>query len=544
MRNWRKVILFVSAVLTSACLWGVTKTSISDLGDLSTSSGASSSASKPASYSGTISLEPSKVEELDDADEAVVIIKSNVSGADVYLNGNYQGKTTCTINDIKPGKYKLEVKKTNYEVASYTIQIQKGYELTYEVKLVEIRGEIEIKNAPSGAAVYIDGSKISGTLKEIIIGNHTVKVRKFGYNDFEQTVEVLPYKRVTVTPKLIEAPFSLSDFKISRAKINPDYSSGIGKVKVSFYVTNKETAALDIYGSNGALVCNYKFPEFSTWEQSWTWNGKSGDGEDLPDGLYYIELKCAGETYTETVTISRAMIYPMMNATPAGLGYGRLTALEPMGIKFCNISFFASPVFEGNQFSTVKMDFAVNGAFNANWSAGLSFNTYTSSTGLTPNFTGTGSVLYNKTFALGHVKGMIGGQLRYGYSLNSLEKLGVDYGAGLGATILAGAATDNYSVTVSGQYIAGCKTGNVAEGENMISGGISIAGKPVKVVTAYAYGSCNNYNVVSAGAGVNAMPFGSLVMLSLGASADAFLNKNFAESVLVVGIRAGISLIF
>lgn len=535
MNNRKKCLFFITLLFASEALFSVTKTPISGIESGTKTTGTGSY------YYGTVALEPSKTKELDDSDLAVAIIESNVSNAEVYLNGSFMGRTTCRIDDVRPGRYILELKKTNYEASKVTIEIKSGYELTYNVKMTEICGEIEFKDIPSDAMVYVDGYRVYSSVTEISAKSHTVKVRRFGYQDYSQEVTVPAYKRVSVTPSFKEAPFSLTDFSVNRKSVNPDYSSGLGKVKISFNVTNKGTARLAIYGPDGALTNLHDFPQFSTWEQSYTWNGKSDEGSVLEDGSYEVELSCNGEVYKETIKINRKLIFPLMNQSATGLGYGRLPSLEPLGLKFCNISLLFVPLFAQDKLSSTRIDFAVNGAFNEHIMAGLNTSSYIATGDKTTHFIVNGNVQYVDSFELtGSTKFLVGGQLRYGYALNPVERKGIDYGAGLGGVVMAGLSSDTYSVTAVGQVIMGSVTGKLSEKETMISGGLTAVGKPFRVTNFYAFGSYNNYNVASAGAGVNAMPFGSLVVFSLGLNADAFLTDN----TFAFGARIGLAFVF
>jgi len=68
-------------------------------------------------------------------------------------------------------------------------------------------GCISILGSPSGATVYIDGSYISNipcTLYDISAGKHKLKVQEDGYKDWEQWIEVIPAKTISVIVELEE----------------------------------------------------------------------------------------------------------------------------------------------------------------------------------------------------------------------------------------------------------------------------------------------------------------------------------------------------
>lgn len=77
------------------------------------------------------------VKELKGDSKATVIIESNVSSAEVYLNSVYQGTTKLKIQELLPAQYILLVQKKGFETKKYYITAKRGYALTYKVFLDE-----------------------------------------------------------------------------------------------------------------------------------------------------------------------------------------------------------------------------------------------------------------------------------------------------------------------------------------------------------------------------------------------------------------------
>lgn len=113
-------------------------------------------------------------------------VKSNPSGAEIFLNGKKTGKTTpAQIEDLPVGKYTIRLAKKDFEAASQTVQIASAEPYSIELKLKEIQkvptpppqpkqepepklkptptfsgvGNIQIASRPSGADVYINGER-------------------------------------------------------------------------------------------------------------------------------------------------------------------------------------------------------------------------------------------------------------------------------------------------------------------------------------------------------------------------------------------------
>ena len=79
-------------------------------------------------------MEPVAVEELkSDNDRAVIVIESDVAGAEVYLNSVYQGKTKLNIKNLLPAQYILQIQKNGKESKKYFVAARKGYSLIYRI---------------------------------------------------------------------------------------------------------------------------------------------------------------------------------------------------------------------------------------------------------------------------------------------------------------------------------------------------------------------------------------------------------------------------
>jgi len=67
-------------------------------------------------------------------------------------------------------------------------------------------GKIEISSQPDGATVFLDGKEVGETpysLENIKTGDHTVKIVKKGYSDYETKVSVLENRTSTINPILV-----------------------------------------------------------------------------------------------------------------------------------------------------------------------------------------------------------------------------------------------------------------------------------------------------------------------------------------------------
>ena len=111
-------------------------------------------------------LQPQKIKATKD-ESSIVEIKSNIFGADVYINEVYLGKTNLTIMDYLPGNYYLQISKNGYETKKFQLEIQKGYHQTYYIDLNALYGNLSLSNIDADSLIYIDGRKVSFEVEEI-----------------------------------------------------------------------------------------------------------------------------------------------------------------------------------------------------------------------------------------------------------------------------------------------------------------------------------------------------------------------------------------
>jgi len=132
-------------------------------------------------------------------------IKSEPAKARIYLGGKNVGTTPKTITDLKPGKYKIEVKMEGYEVWSENVQLDIGKQKVLSATLQIMTGSISIESEPTKASIFIDGKEFGRTpamRKSIDSGKHEVEVRMEGYKVWSKSVNIKAGKEKLLTATL------------------------------------------------------------------------------------------------------------------------------------------------------------------------------------------------------------------------------------------------------------------------------------------------------------------------------------------------------
>jgi hypothetical protein len=122
-------------------------------------------------------------------------VTSDPSGADVYINSEYKGKTPLRVNDVSPGTVKVAVSKDGYMKQTQTVKIGPGEnKSTGTIKLGGMFGEIYVNSSPPRATVIFDGtitSKTPVTIRKVPRDQkHTIRIKLDGYRDWETTVSL------------------------------------------------------------------------------------------------------------------------------------------------------------------------------------------------------------------------------------------------------------------------------------------------------------------------------------------------------------------
>ncbi len=111
--------------------------------------------------------------------------------ADVYVNGRPYGTTPKTIEDLKPGTYKVRLENPNFPAWETKVNISQSGAATVSHKFGGF-GKVVV-NAVPWANVYLDGTmkgQTPLTIDKISAGKHQIKVGRDGYAEFSKTLEI------------------------------------------------------------------------------------------------------------------------------------------------------------------------------------------------------------------------------------------------------------------------------------------------------------------------------------------------------------------
>ena len=160
--------------------------------------------------------------------------------ADIWINGEKKGRGSWS-GRLTAGAYIFEAKKEGYRTATLSKHItsaqpQQSYTLPAPTP---IYGSIMVDGNPINADVTLDGKPVGQLplkLDKILVGNHTLKLSKSGYNAHTQTVTVAEGKTATINATLTKqttatpattSPTTTKGITSAPYKVGDYYNDGI-----------------------------------------------------------------------------------------------------------------------------------------------------------------------------------------------------------------------------------------------------------------------------------------------------------------------------
>jgi hypothetical protein len=172
-------------------------------------------------------------------------VRSDPSGASIYLDGVYEGTTPATISDTSPGSHTIKLTKSGYVDYMTTVYVSAGDTESVDATLTPTTGSISVSSAPSGADIYLDGAykgTTPATIPDVPPGSHTLKLEKYGYAEWLTSVYVTSGVTESITAHLTAADISPPAIRIDKPVIIDQNYNGLleegEKVTITYGATD------------------------------------------------------------------------------------------------------------------------------------------------------------------------------------------------------------------------------------------------------------------------------------------------------------------
>ncbi len=182
-------------------------------------------------------------------DTGAIHVNSGSLSANVYLDGVYKGETspdisiteitkiskltnlsipsefypflsprTFTIYYVPVGTHKIKLTKEGYKDYSTTVTVFAGKTTNLSASLSLLPGSVRVSSKPSDAKIYLDGDyegTTPETINDVPVGSHEVKITKFGYSDYTESITVESGKTAYVSVDLSLHPLVILGIIVS-----------------------------------------------------------------------------------------------------------------------------------------------------------------------------------------------------------------------------------------------------------------------------------------------------------------------------------------
>ena len=139
--------------------------------------------------------------------EGELEVRSEPSGAKVYVDGKEAGETPVVLSNIRVGGHILRIGKEGHEPYEEQVKVGEGERKKVSFSLKKIVGALLVNTDPPGATIFIDGKPVGVSPyegKDLPSGTHKIKVIKEGYETWEREVVVETGKEIEVFTMLRE----------------------------------------------------------------------------------------------------------------------------------------------------------------------------------------------------------------------------------------------------------------------------------------------------------------------------------------------------
>ena len=143
-------------------------------------------------------------------------INSMTTGATVQVNGKVMGKLPLAKPlRLRAGKHTLKITKRGYTEYLDVVKIRRNKTTSEDIDLLPFAGILIITSTVPKAQIYIDGKFVgrSPMEKELLAGEHTVKVRKPGHFDYLRTIKSIAGSVVRLRVNLKLMPVGTTPYR-------------------------------------------------------------------------------------------------------------------------------------------------------------------------------------------------------------------------------------------------------------------------------------------------------------------------------------------
>jgi hypothetical protein len=248
--------------------------------------------------------------------QAIVSITADPSDVWIAIDGGTASLSNWS-GTLAPGSHVISAWAKDYYPAQFSLTVVENTKYTISLELEPHTGYLVLEISPIDASVYVDGQKVQGYIVEIPVGRRTVSIRKFGYEEQKLSLVVQWQRTSILRVTLSPSAFEIREWKLKPEVFNPSNKGLYGRSVLNFTITAPGWGQMKVIDPSGKLYLEKELPVFTTWSQSFSWDGRDSTGKILPDGEYLLVLslwplaqeEIEAETEEETIELEPSIVF-------------------------------------------------------------------------------------------------------------------------------------------------------------------------------------------------------------------------------------------
>jgi hypothetical protein len=221
--------------------------------------------------------------------QAIVSISADPSDAWISIDGGTASFSNWS-GTLAPGAHVISAWANDHYPAQFSLSVAENTKYTVALALEPHTGYLVLEISPIDASVYVDGQKVEGYMAEIPVGKRSISIRKFGYEEQKLSLVVQWQRTSILNVNLSPSAFEIREWKLKPEIFNPSNKGLYGQSVLSYTITAPGRGLAKIMDSSGNSYLEKELPVFTTWSQSFAWDGRDSKGKILPDGEYLLTL--------------------------------------------------------------------------------------------------------------------------------------------------------------------------------------------------------------------------------------------------------------
>lgn len=158
-----------------------------------------------------------------------------------------------------------------------------------------LHGTVKLLGLPFGTPVLVDGEYNSGNSFDLSPGQHQIEVRVFGFEVWEETVQVDENKTTLLQVQLVPAQFHIIDVVAKNVSFNSDNPGFFGKALLTVHVTSPGIIQGWVVDSGKRPVKTFKPINVDKASVNVFWDGCDEQGQVCSPGTYTLLIQALNE---------------------------------------------------------------------------------------------------------------------------------------------------------------------------------------------------------------------------------------------------------